>query len=94
MTILFVGAGRNAGLRPGDLVGAITGEAHLTSKQIGAIRVGQTHTLVEVPEQPRGPHHHGAPADEAPWSEGGRQATVERGETLEGRASARPRRAG
>ena len=50
MTILFVGAGRNAGLRPGDLVGAITGEAHLTSKQIGAIRVGQTHTLVEVPE--------------------------------------------
>ena len=51
MTILFVGAGRNAGLRPGDLVGAITGEAHLTSKQIGAIRVGQTHTLVEVPER-------------------------------------------
>src|SRR5207244_426710 len=34
MTRLFVGAGRRAGIRPGDLVGAITGEAGITSREI------------------------------------------------------------
>ena len=34
---------------PGDLVGAITGEARLTSRQIGAIRIGFKSSLVEVP---------------------------------------------
>ncbi len=50
MTVLFIGAGRSTGIRPGDLVGAITGEAHLASQQIGGIRVGPRHSLVEVPE--------------------------------------------
>ena len=49
MTVLFVGAGRNAGIRPGDLVGAITGEAHLTSNRL-APSARPDHTLVEVPE--------------------------------------------
>jgi ATP-dependent RNA helicase DeaD len=47
--VLFVDAGKDAGIRPGDLVGAITGEARLTSSQIGRIKVGPAHSLVEVP---------------------------------------------
>jgi ATP-dependent RNA helicase DeaD len=47
---LFVGAGREAGIRPGDLVGAITGETGLTGRDIGAIEIHQRHALVEVPE--------------------------------------------
>jgi ATP-dependent RNA helicase DeaD len=50
MTTLFVGAGRKAGIRPGDLVGAIAGEARISAKQIGNIRIADTHALVEVPE--------------------------------------------
>jgi ATP-dependent RNA helicase DeaD len=50
MTALFVGAGKAAGIRPGDLVGAITNEAHVEARDIGAIRVADRHSLVEVPE--------------------------------------------
>ncbi len=50
MIRLFVGAGRSGGIRPGDLVGAITNEAHLTSRQLGKITIGPHHSLVEVPE--------------------------------------------
>ena len=39
MARLFLGAGRKAGIRPGDLVGAITGEAGLTSRSVGAIEI-------------------------------------------------------
>jgi ATP-dependent RNA helicase DeaD len=51
MTRLFVGAGRRAGIRPGDLVGAITGEAGIPSKAIGAIEIADNFSLVEVPEE-------------------------------------------
>jgi ATP-dependent RNA helicase DeaD len=50
VTRLFVGLGRRAGLRPQDLVGAITGEAGLTSRDIGAIQITDRFSLVEVPE--------------------------------------------
>jgi ATP-dependent RNA helicase DeaD len=50
LTVLYIGAGRDAGIRPGDIVGAITGEAKITNRQVGGIRVGRDHTLVEVPE--------------------------------------------
>jgi ATP-dependent RNA helicase DeaD len=50
MTRLFVNAGRQAGIRPGDLVGAITGEAGIESRSIGAIEINDTYTLVEVSE--------------------------------------------
>jgi ATP-dependent RNA helicase DeaD len=50
MTRLFVGAGRRAGIRPGDLVGAITGEAGIDSREIGAIEISDAFSLVEVPE--------------------------------------------
>jgi ATP-dependent RNA helicase DeaD len=47
---LFVGAGRAAGIRPGDLVGAITGEAGINSRELGAIEIADRFSLVEVPE--------------------------------------------
>jgi ATP-dependent RNA helicase DeaD len=45
---LFIGAGRQAGIRPGDLVGAITGEAKITSRDLGAIEIADKFSLVEV----------------------------------------------
>ncbi|MCF6745977.1 DEAD/DEAH box helicase [Blastococcus sp. KM273128] len=47
---LFVGVGRDAGIRPGDLVGAITGETGLTGRDVGSIEIHQRFALVEVPE--------------------------------------------
>jgi ATP-dependent RNA helicase DeaD len=41
--------GRQEGLRPGDIVGAITGEAGLTGKAIGVIDVLDRTAFVEVP---------------------------------------------
>ena len=51
MTRLFVGAGRRAGIRPGDLVGAITNEAGITAKQLGAIEIADAFSLVDVAEE-------------------------------------------
>ncbi len=48
---IFVGAGRRAGVRPGDLVGAITGEAGIESRSIGAIEIADGFSLVEVPDE-------------------------------------------
>ncbi len=50
MTRLFVGAGRAGGVRPQDLVGAITGESRLSGREIGAIEIADRFSLVEVPE--------------------------------------------
>jgi ATP-dependent RNA helicase DeaD len=47
---LFIGAGRQAGVRPGDLVGAITGEAGIDSRSLGAIEIADRFSLIEVPE--------------------------------------------
>jgi ATP-dependent RNA helicase DeaD len=49
-TRLFVGTGRSAGVRPQDLVGAITGESYLSGRDIGAIEIADRFSLVEVPE--------------------------------------------
>jgi ATP-dependent RNA helicase DeaD len=51
MTRIFIGAGRKAGVRPGDLVGAITGESGITSREIGAIEIADAFALVELPEE-------------------------------------------
>ena len=48
MTRLFIGAGRRAGIRPGDIVGAITGEAGLKSEAIGKIDVFATRSYVAI----------------------------------------------
>jgi ATP-dependent RNA helicase DeaD len=50
MTRLFVGAGREAGIRPQDLVGAIAGESGLAGREIGAIDIAPRFSLVDVPE--------------------------------------------
>jgi ATP-dependent RNA helicase DeaD len=47
---LFVGGGRQVGLRPGDLVGAITNEAGVPGSAIGAIRIDDAFSLVDVHE--------------------------------------------
>jgi ATP-dependent RNA helicase DeaD len=49
-TRLFVGSGRSAGVRPQDLVGAITGKSYLSGRDIGAIEIADRFSLVEVPE--------------------------------------------
>ena len=49
MVRIFVGAGRRAGIRPGDLVGAIAGESGLESRSIGAIEINDAFSLVDVP---------------------------------------------
>jgi ATP-dependent RNA helicase DeaD len=50
MTRLFVGAGRGSGIRPQDLVGAITGESNLSGREIGSIEIADRFSLVEIPE--------------------------------------------
>jgi ATP-dependent RNA helicase DeaD len=50
MTRLFVGAGRSAGVRPQDLVGAIAGESRLSGRDIGTIEIADRFSLVEIPE--------------------------------------------
>ncbi|MDP9408457.1 MAG: DEAD/DEAH box helicase [Actinomycetota bacterium] len=50
MTRLFISAGRAAGVRPQDLVGAIAGESPLAGRDIGAIEIADRFALVEVPE--------------------------------------------
>lgn len=45
---LFMSVGTKDGVRPGDIVGAITGEARVESDQIGKIDLRETFCLVEV----------------------------------------------
>jgi ATP-dependent RNA helicase DeaD len=49
VTRLFVGAGRKAGIRPQDIVGAIANESYLSGDEIGAIEITDRFSLVEVP---------------------------------------------
>lgn len=48
-TQVFVGLGRRAGVRPQDLVGAITGETGMNGRDIGSIEIADRFSLVEVP---------------------------------------------
>ncbi len=49
MVRVFIGAGRFEGLRPGDIVGAITRELGLSGRSIGAIDILDKMAFVEVP---------------------------------------------
>jgi ATP-dependent RNA helicase DeaD len=49
--MLHIGAGRNSGLRPADIVGAIANEAGLPGKYIGPIEIFDDYSLVGVPAQ-------------------------------------------
>jgi ATP-dependent RNA helicase DeaD len=46
---VWLSAGRAAGVRPQDLVGAVAGETRLTGRDIGAIEITDKFSLVEVP---------------------------------------------
>jgi ATP-dependent RNA helicase DeaD len=48
MVRLFFSAGRDIGVRPQDIVGAIANEAGVSSKKIGAIDIADKFSLVEV----------------------------------------------
>jgi ATP-dependent RNA helicase DeaD len=48
---LYIGAGRQAKIRPQDLVGAIVNEAGVDPRAIGAIQITERFSLVEVPEE-------------------------------------------
>lgn len=48
---LWVGAGRKAKLRPGDLVGAIANEVGIDAGVIGSIQIADGYSTVEVPEE-------------------------------------------
>ena len=50
MTRVYVGAGHEAGIRPGALVGAIVNEAKVQSHMIGAIEIEDRFSIVSVPE--------------------------------------------
>ena len=47
---IFIGAGRAAGIRPGDLVGAICNEAKVSPKDVGSIQIAERFSLVEISE--------------------------------------------
>ncbi|MCY7419859.1 MAG: DEAD/DEAH box helicase [Chloroflexi bacterium] len=48
---LWIGGGRRAGLRPGDIVGAITHEAGVTGGDVGAIQIADSFSLVDVRQE-------------------------------------------
>jgi ATP-dependent RNA helicase DeaD len=49
MVRLLLAAGKRAGIRPGDIVGAIANEAGVPGRAIGGIDIYDDHTLVEIP---------------------------------------------
>jgi ATP-dependent RNA helicase DeaD len=51
MARLFINIGKNQHIRPGDIVGAITGETNLSGKLIGKIDMFDKYTFVEVPRE-------------------------------------------
>lgn len=48
---LFVGVGKKDGAGPGDLLGAVTGEAGVGGDRVGKIEIQDTFSLVEVDEE-------------------------------------------
>jgi ATP-dependent RNA helicase DeaD len=53
MVRLFIDVGRNQGVRPADIVGAIANEADVPGRAIGAIDIYDRFTFVEVPSEYR-----------------------------------------
>ena len=51
MTRLILDAGKEQGVRPGDVVGTIAYHADIPGSTLGAIRIKQRSTLVDVPEK-------------------------------------------
>jgi ATP-independent RNA helicase DbpA len=48
MVTLCISGGKKAKLRPGDLLGALTGDAGLTREQVGKINIGEFNSYVAL----------------------------------------------
>jgi len=48
---VYIGLGRAAGIRPGDLVGAIANETELVGREIGPIKITEKFAVVGVPDR-------------------------------------------
>lgn len=51
MVRLSLNLGKQHGIRPNDIVGAIAGDAHIPGYVIGKIQIQERHSLVDVPEE-------------------------------------------
>ena len=51
MVRLLINAGKDQGIRPGDIVGAIAGESGIHGSMIGAIRIQDKETFVDIPHE-------------------------------------------
>ena len=51
MVRLFVNIGKSQRIKPGDILGAVAGEANIPGKLVGAIDMYDNYTFVEVPEE-------------------------------------------
>lgn len=49
MTRLFINLGKNQGVKPGDILGAIAGESGMPGRLVGSIDMYDKYTFVEVP---------------------------------------------
>jgi len=47
---LWLSVGRKAGINPGDIVGAVTGETGLKGRDVGPVKIHEFYSLVDVPE--------------------------------------------
>jgi ATP-dependent RNA helicase DeaD len=50
VTRLYIALGRQAGVRPADLVGAIANEAGIDARTVGSIEIADRFSIVEVPD--------------------------------------------
>lgn len=48
---LFINIGKNQGVRPGDILGAIAGESGMPGRMVGSIDMFDKYTFVEVPRE-------------------------------------------
>jgi ATP-dependent RNA helicase DeaD len=51
MVRLFINIGKSQRIRPGDILGAVAGEAKIPGKLVGAIDMHDSYTFVEVPQE-------------------------------------------
>lgn len=51
MARLFVNIGKNQGVKPGDILGAIAGESGMPGRMVGSIDMFDKYTFVEVPRE-------------------------------------------
>ena len=51
MARLFINIGKNVGIKPGDILGAIAGESGIPGRMVGSIEMYDKYTFVDVPKE-------------------------------------------